>query len=246
VSLFPHTVDDAAGNSPVDGQNDSTHLVALNGSVRAFYPFSNTVSIDSKLAKIEKEIDVEIIIFRKSTGGSAVISTSTVQDHWKIVEERFAQVGIKVNWTIKSGSPFDPPPGIDFSDPLDEFYTYTDDNWNNVASDTETIINAHGGTSSINDIQAFYVKNLRTDPVEDLIAKGAALWTLNLITSDAGFANNILINADFSSSNLRFVSAHELGHLFLLTHDSKPWNIMHVPTSLGNEDIIINSELYNP
>jgi hypothetical protein len=227
--LVSDDVDDEFTNPNVvadDTKNDRTHKIALGGKVKVQYPETGTV-ICEKEASVPpslKTVDVNIIILRdkpEASGGVPVIAVTTVSSFWKIAKERYAQVGVDIQWTGPTVE--DPPDGIDLSDWLQAL----DSDTNTVLSaEAKTLVSVLGTTNNTDDIHVFYVNLIK---VGSTFAGGMAVADFYFDESDDPFTHNIFINNDSSSPWGGYAAVHELTHL---TTDAghtttNTWRLMH-------------------
>jgi hypothetical protein len=200
-------VDDDFTNPSVvvdDTKNDRTHKIALGGKVKVQYPETGTV-ICEKEANVPpslKTVDVVLVILRdkaQSLGGTPVISVAAVSNDWRLVRERYAQVGVTVNWS--GPTVHDPPAGVDLSDGLDAW-----DGTHSVVQELKDLVAGLGSTNTTSDIHVFYVNDAKAGIVGLAVAQ---YWFTN--AADQGYLYNIVLD----TSEGVFDPAHELGHLLM-------------------------------
>jgi len=201
-----------------DQPNDRTHKIQLGGN---FVISAVKVGIDPWMAielktpvKVVKTVQVNAVILYDrplADGGVPTVPIDTVKSYFKIANERYAQVGVKLDLIGPVLS--DPPYGVDLSDGLTVIPGV-----NNPAICPETAnILDHLGTSSNGDIHVFFVNSLNTlhgvDPV------GIAFCAFRY-PDDLNHTYNAFVGADllglptFSTNSYGgYVVAHELGHL---------------------------------
>ncbi len=222
-------VDDDFTNPNVvadDTKNDRTHKIALGGKVKVQYPETGTVICEEEanVPPSLKAIDVNVIILRDksaATGGVPVIAVATVSNFWNIAKERYAQVGVDIQWTGPTVE--DPPAGVDLSDWLQVLDTSTS---TVLSAEAKTLISAVGTANTTADIHVFYVNRIA---VGSSFAGGLAVADFYFDESDDPFAYNMFINSSTSSPWGGYAAAHELTHL--TTDAGHPtadtWRLMH-------------------
>jgi hypothetical protein len=206
-----------------DGKNDRTHKVQLGGKfqVKSIKIGSIEHQTDIKTpVPVQKTVNFEVIILRQAAGGAPVIDQADVENDLKIAQERYAQTGIKLTWSINIS---DPPAGVDLADGLTEFTS-------NTPTVEEKALFDGLGTASSNDIQVFYVNFLHPAPGSKGEAFPPSYFSL---PNDAQYTNNVVMSA---SQRGPFTLPHELGHILLNdeSHDSESIRLMRNGTSLTN------------
>jgi hypothetical protein len=185
-----------------DTKNDRTHKIALGGKVKVQYPETGTV-ICEKEANVPpslKTVDVNIIILRDkplADGGTPVIAVSAVNTDWKLVRERYAQVGVTVNWSGPTIA--DPPSGVDLTD---GFKIRDPMSANVLTAEARSLIAGLGTTNTTADIHVFYINSIQG-------ALGTAVADYWYAPSEDSYLYNVVLGADRGL----FDPAHELGHL---------------------------------
>ena len=227
--LVSDDVDDDFTNSSVvadDSQNDRTHKIAIGGKVIAQYSCAPSVNCtkEASVPPYVKTVDVSIIILRDkpaSSNGVPVIDISTVTNFWTIAKDRYAQVGINVNWTGPTIE--DPPAGVDLSDDL-LYKTLAEPTI--VAPETKALINALGTTNTTADIHVFYVNHILAYGSR---AGGVAIGDYAVDESEENYTYNIILSGSISTPWGGYAAAHELGHLLTDTGHptSDTWRLMH-------------------
>ena len=128
-------------------------------------------------------------------------------DHWRIVSERYAQVGVEVE--VVSYRFVDPPSGVNLSDGRS-----VQDLGATVLEDEAKTLIGNIGTIGTEDIHVFYVNDLDIGGAGG--PRGIAIASFAFDESESQYAYNAFI-ARNASSPYGLVAAHELGHL--LTND---------------------------
>ena len=150
-----HQVDSIAD----DAKNDRTHKIQLGGKfqVKSIKISGTDHQADIKtLVQVKKTFDINIVILRdklQSAGGVPLISTNDVQSFWKIANERYSQVGVKVN--IQSLEIKDPPTGVDLTD--GSLTISASATGRPLADEAKNAITALGTKGNSSDIHVFYV-----------------------------------------------------------------------------------------
>lgn len=229
--MVSDNVDDDFTNPTVvadDIKNDRTHKIALGGKVKVQYPNTGTV-VGEKEASVPpslKAVDVNVIILRDkpaASNGVPVVTTTHVSNMWNIVKERYAQVGIAVNYTV---SIQDPPSGVDLTDGLlvrEAIYNHV------LAAEAKALIAAYGTVGNNADIHIFYVN---TVVVGEVRPYGSAVADYYYYPSENDYLYNIFIN---NAVNKPFTAAHELAHLLADDPESnEEFNVLFGPTSTAN------------
>ncbi len=210
-----------------DNKNDRTHKIALGGKVKVQYPETGTV-ICEKEASVPpalKTVQVSIVVL--NIGGSPVTPLATVSNAWLIAKERYAQIGINLEYTITAANQ---PTGVDLSDGLD-VASASAPTWTQVAQESKDLISALGTTNTTADIHAFYVNVInafgRTDSRGVAIAR---YWFTDPSATPCYY--NFMV----ASTAGPFTAPHELGHLLdnSPVHHSDAWNLMRSGTSTAN------------
>ena len=152
-----------------------------------------------------KTVDVCIVILRdkpQAQGGVPVISTATVETQWHAVRERYAQVGVRVNWTGPVIA--DPPSGVDLL--TDGLLVRPSSTSRVVAAEAQTVIGNLGTQPDISDIHVFYVNYCMAGSGT---LYGTAIADYWYDETEEAYLYNV-----FMSSNAQLLMpAHELGHL---------------------------------
>ena len=214
--------DDYAGNGvgADDAKNDRTHKVQLGGKVQVKsitidgteYPINMKTDVPPK-----KKVNVSVIIVRETAGGAQSASNQAVEAEMKRAQERYAQIAVDLNWSIKV---MDPPSGVNLSDGLTA----------NPLVNPEMSSLFSAATVATNDLEIFFVNDL-------IYSSGATLYGIGYAKFAAtsqgysgvdGYENTAIINWDASSPLPgRQVIAHEIGHILTNSgHSGGPLNLM--------------------
>jgi hypothetical protein len=139
------------------------------------------------------------------------VPIGTVKNYFKIANERYAQVGVKLDLigpVLK-----DPPVGVDLSDGLTVIPSLHD---SEICAETANILD-HLGTTSNGDIHVFFVNRLYTLKGPD--PAGIAFCAFRY-PDELNHTYNAFVGADslglprYSTNSYGgYVVAHELGHL---------------------------------
>jgi hypothetical protein len=207
-----HSVDGVAD----DAKNDRTHKIQLGGKlqVKSLKLGGTEHSVDVRTpVPVEKTVTFGVVILRnkaQASGGTPVLPQADVETDLKIAQERYAQMGIKLAWSISIA---DPPPGVDLSDGLTEYTS-------NTPTPEEKSLLDGLATAADNDMQAFYVNFMSQSSYGESFSKGQFTNA-----ADVKYTGNVVV----SSTRRSYVLAHELGHILTNTgnHHPETINLMH-------------------
>lgn len=208
--LVSDDVDDDFTNPTVvadDTKNDRTHKIALGGLAKVQYPNTGTAicETEASVPPSLKSVNVCIVILRdkpQAQGGTPVISTTAVESQWHAVQERYAQVGVQVNWTGPTIA--DPPTNVDLL--TDGLLVRPSSTSRVVAAEARAVISNLGTQPDISDIHIFYVNYC--------MAGSGALYGTAIADYWYDETEEAYIYNVFMSSNAQLLMpAHELGHL---------------------------------
>lgn len=219
--------DDIDDDYPVDGvaddaKNDRTFRIRQGGLVQvASVNLGGTdYPLDYRLpGPAERTVEVNIVILRETVGGATVFGAgisdvdaiAKVEAFWRIAQERYAQVGINLDYSIVVR---DPPAGVNLADGL--LVSAHNTLQTALPPESKALIDALGTKGNPNDIHVFYVKQLRGGTSVDKFAGGLALPEYIFNSLDPDYSYNIFIDGPDSNTSLTrggYVAAHELGHL---------------------------------
>jgi len=219
---------DGIYNAPPDS-TARTFTMALEDTLTASYTY-NGISLSST-ASVGIDIrtfNVDVAVM--TTNGVPCATQKQVEDDMKAMRERFAQVGIKLNWTRK---PDFPAPQSIAADPTNWCLntTQTIDTKRELTDEAKAIITA----ANLNaPIRIIYVPA----PVTHYdLEKGITQTVLGYAVTRHGFH---IGNTNFHetcfvtpSTISEYIPAHEVGHVFWLDHHDHPWNLMYksIPSS---------------
>ena len=212
--LVSDDVDDnhQVGGVTDDSKNDRTHKIQLGGKfqVKSIKIGGAEHQADIKTTTfLQKTVDINIVIFRNkplSAGGVPLISAGDVQRDWKIANERYSQVGIKVN--IQSLEIKDPPTGVDLTD--GSLTVSASATGRPLADEAKNAIAALGTKGNSSDIHVFYVNQVQ---IGSTFLGGIALADYYYGSTDPDFTYNIFIKTIALTPWSGYAAAHELGHL---------------------------------
>lgn len=168
---------------------------------------------------------MNIVNFKGSTA-----SPGEINRYWGKVAERYAQVGVMVEWVLKDK--VTKPSGIGN---LVNVYGSGGNaaSWGlpnkKLSDEFKKIIEDHGTKTGNTDVRVFYVYEMgwESGVVLTGILRGAAPAKTHLDSAQSGYENNILISGRDTGI---FTAAHELGHLVLTTNvASSTGTITHLP-----------------
>jgi len=201
-------------------EDDPTHLIALGGFLEAIPVINGSVQpVFFAEAEPAATVTVNVVVFNQDVGVDPVRSLDDAGE-WKAVAERFAQVGVKINYTIRYGvdPPFALPTGVNFLTAAEKITVPPFDIEINTptAEMRQLILDT---PLSAADYNVFYVTQMRagigTDP--DQPARGVAYfsgagggWEH---PENAPYLNNAFVSSQGAAEATLLVAAHELGHL---------------------------------
>jgi len=203
-----------------DAKNDRTHKVQLGGKVQV-----KSITIDGTEHQLDmktdvpakKKVDLSVIIVRETAGGAQSATNQAVEAEMKRAQERYAQIAVDLNWSIKV---IDPPAGVDLSNGISA----------NPLVNAEMTSLFSAATVATNDLEVFVVNDLRFTPGSTLYGIGLAQFAAASLGYNGvnGYENTAIINWDDSSPLPgRQVFAHEIGHILTNAgHSGGPLNLM--------------------
>jgi hypothetical protein len=225
--------DDVDDDHPVDGvaddaKNDRTHKVQLGGKfqVKSVKIAGTEHQTDIKTpVPLKKTVNFSVVILRQTVGGSPVVAQPAVESDLRIAQERYAQVGIKLTWSISIA---DPPAGVDLTDGLlvagGDLATMR-----KVAPEARVLIGSLGTAATNTDIHLFYVNVV--DAFGSAGNRGVALADYWFDASE----DTYLYNCFVAASRAPFTVPHELAHLLAdEAHHSSSYNLLKNGTSPTN------------
>lgn len=216
--------DHVIGGVADDATGDRTHKVQLGGNFKvdeikigteAWLAVNATTPVP-----VVKKINCDVFVLK--IGTTPVRTNAQVQAEMKIVKERFAQVGVKFDYTIYER---DQPAGVNLSNGL-SVATATAPTWKQVEAETKSLIAGLGTVGSANDVQIFYVNQIHAFGSNP---RGAALADYWFDASEDDYINNVIVGSTYTFDP--FNVAHELGHL--LTDDAHHANSMNLMMGTG-------------
>jgi hypothetical protein len=182
-----------------DATGDRTHKIQLGGNFKIEEIKIGTGAWQTLGTKapvpVEKTVSIGVVILRnkaQAAGGTPVIAQADVEQDLKRGNERYAQAGIKLSWTISTE---DPPAGVDLSDKFDEYPQP-----GSPTAEETALFNAPFVTATQDDIQVIYVNELSSG------SAGEAFWK-------AAFNAPLSDNVIMSAQRKPFTLPHELGHV---------------------------------
>jgi hypothetical protein len=140
-------------------------------------------------------------------GGVQIFNLTDAMAHWKIVSERYAQVGVKI--VVDTYSYRDPPTGVDLADGLK-----IHERGSTVLSGEAKSVISNLGTIGTDDIHIFYVPRI---DIGNVVDHGVAIADFGFDEIDDPYTYNAFVAKDVASPHYGLTAAHELGHL--LTND---------------------------
>jgi hypothetical protein len=218
LMLVSDDVDDdfPVDNIADDNEGDRTYIASLGSNfvinqIKIGAGPWRSVNLKSPIPA-SVSVDVNVVILKDSVGGEPVITESEALHEMFVVQERFAQAQLKVDFTITIK---DPPEGVDLLDGL---------HFSQIITTAEEIAVMEGlGTNELNDVYVFFVNFFRPPG-----ATGYARIPLKLGPNDPTmkYINNAFISVD---AKTRSTVSHELGHIFInQDEDDNPINLMYL------------------
>lgn len=207
--------DDVDDDQPVnnvadDTTDDRTHKVQLGGNFKIEAIKIGTgawQTADFKTpVRVKKTVHVNVVIMRDkllSAGGQPLFDLTDAIDHWKIVSERYAQVGVKV--VVDTYTYCDPPAGVNLSDGL----KVGELGGTALATEAKAVI-TNLGTIGTSDIHVFYVPRIDDG---SLVDHGVAIADYYYDEVEDPYTYNAFIAKDVAGAHYGLTAAHELGHL---------------------------------
>ncbi|MEO5915685.1 MAG: hypothetical protein ABIS50_15735 [Luteolibacter sp.] len=217
--------DDYAVDGITDGSiGDRTYKIQLGGNFKiesikiADTPWK---LLDIKApVPVKKTVTLGVIILRnkaQSLGGTPLILEDAVESQLKIALERYAQTGIKLEWSISTQ---DPPVGVDLSDGLSEFIDI-----GTPTSEEIALCNGPFVTAALDDVQVIYLNKL------------SPAGSIGETFISAGFGAPVSDNIIITQEAGPFTLAHELTHLLENTgaHTATTINLRRLGVSVENK-----------
>ena len=217
------------GSNPAD--NDRTHKIQLGGEfVVKYIPDNNAPEeFHTRTAFVEREKTVTVNVFilkipfdPNNPNGLTipVIDTNAVKDQWKVVRERYAQVGVWIDWNItvvdqptqvNIGTPNDPElVDVNLSDGLTVAVGMFVPNASTLDNEAKALIK---GVGKKNEVNAYYVNRLNAWDNEH--PRGIAVTKSAFSTfGHIGYFYNFFIATERKPIDTPgiLIPSHELGH----------------------------------
>jgi len=199
-------------------EDDPTHLIALGGSLEAAPVINGSVQpFFFAEAEPAATVTVNVVVFDEDIGADPVRSLDDVADEWKAVAERFAQVGVKINYTIRYG--VDPAfalpeilAALEIATlPPNDIEIFTP------SMQVQQLILGHKDSSA--DFNVFYARSMRTGIGQNpnQLVKGVAYFTGAGASwqnpENEPFIGSAFVSGQGDSAATLLTAAHELGHL---------------------------------
>jgi hypothetical protein len=218
--------DDVDDDHPVDAiaddaTGDRTHKIQLGGNFKIEGIKIGTGGWQTMDAKtpvpVLKTVTLNVAILRDkpaSEGGTLAVSSSTlIETHLKRAQERYAQTGVKLSWSVAEAAT---QTSVNLEDGLAPRAS------DGSISEEKTVI-SDLGTSSESDIHIFYARIFTGAPT----LYGESLMNFSAPQNTAN--NNIFMSGTRAETGpfASIILAHELGHLLTTGgHESDTHNIM--------------------
>jgi hypothetical protein len=195
-------VDGVSDNAP---KNDRTFRIQLGGKFQIKNIKLNGVDFPTDLRIVvpaKKELDFTVVMVKDGSGNAP--TQSIVDTCLKDAAERYAQVGVKLNWKFQPASQ---PSGVNLIDGLSMSGT-------NMMDPEEVALLNGLATGSPKDMQIFIVNNLDAGPGTTLFGKSYPDFS----SAGTRYVYSVIINhSQLSTNRGRYTIAHEIGHV--LTND---------------------------
>ena len=218
-----HVVDGVEDNDP----EDRTSIIALGGDVNADYEFipDHTASATAKVPVV-KRLKLHVNILKDQPGPAGQPVVPDVAGDLRAINERFAQMGIKVEATVDA--PVDPPAGVDLSDGLTEYPDLVGGAIPMTDEEKALLGTAALRTVADDDVEVYFVNALSNR------SYGEAFWAAGV--PDAKYKNSVVIQ---STREAFWILAHEVGHVLLNSGDhfngaNVNQNLMKGKVGVGN------------
>lgn len=205
-----HPIDNIEDNDP----NDVSHMIQLGGdfvidSIKIGDAVWQSIQIKFPVPVVKTVTITPVIIRDKplADGGVQLVPYETVAEHIRIMKERFAQVGVKIEFSTVELK--DPPPGVDLSDGL----TLTRPSGELVSEEAKKLIEKWG-TTETTDIHIFYVNSLHA--LGSGILRGLAFTSYTMPEGFEDYSYNAFVSTERTNGSIPvggIVAAHELAHL---------------------------------
>lgn len=213
--------------------NDRTYRIQLGGRFRVEVPSVHGKGIE---VKRKKTITVNVFIL-KDRDGELVISEDAVESQWRVVRERYAQVGVRIDWKITVVEPLAGREGL-----VDTLIMRENNSSTVLHQNAKDMIDGIVPANKRDGVYCYYVKKLVTfDDVTgaEIPLNGSAIakWAY---PNDIFYHYNIFMSLGTIEDEIPdwgFIAAHELAHCVgNLTHnDGYRWMLMYKnPTGYSN------------
>jgi hypothetical protein len=155
----------------------------------------------------KKTVNINVIVLQEVGESNPVIDVQSVQNDLRVAEERYAQIGVKLDY----GFPIEVkavPSGVDLSDGLDVLENGNE--FTAVSTEAKDLIEAYGTNTTNSDMHIFYIgEYFNISGQNRLNGLGIAIAEFGIEQNDSNYTNNIFI----TNNKTYFTLAHELGHI---------------------------------
>lgn len=224
--LVSDDVDDAAQVDSIadDATGDRTHKVQLGGNLKIEAIKIGTGGWQIMDAKTPvpalKKLKCDVVVLK--VGGAVVRPNAEVEAAMKMVQERYAQVGVKVEYAIVER---DPPAGVDLTDGVtvrDVSESHT------LSAEGKSFLDGLATVGAAKDVHIFFINRAKIG-ADDV--RGTAVADYWYDESEESYTYNLFV-ANISTP---FTAAHELGHLLTdAGHHAAEINLMKTSTDQTN------------
>jgi len=214
----------------VDGfRNDRTHKAFIGGLARVSkITVNNEETVINKQLDIKKKKKVTVTVWRikNQTDNLPYVPLAKVNQHIKVMKERFAQIGLEVN--VIGPNIKEIPNSVN----LDDGYQIVDAGNEGVTQEEIDFLNAVA-TPAKTDIEIFYVEDITDE--SDINTPSAAGYSYieqpNLPANEVPFQNSLVMSDGASE----YVLAHELAHILIRqeAHDNTASNLLGLPVHIN-------------
>jgi hypothetical protein len=185
---------------------DRSHIAMPGGLVRVakvkIGDKVSTVNLDTPV-KFRKSVTVKVWRVKKKSYNLPYVSEAVVDEHIKVLKERYAQIGLEIN--VVGPLVKEIPNDVN----LDDGYQTQKEGQPGTTEEEDKFL-AAAATESADDIEVFYVPLIHNIDNPDSRSAGYSYTPAGFPMSEK-IHNNVVVSRDAT----RYVLAHELGHLLL-------------------------------
>ena len=217
-------------------KGDRSHKAALGGLVRIVSVKLNgkedVVNIDLPV-KARKQVTVKIWRIKKQNQNLPLVAEAIVNEHIKVLKERYAQIGLDVN--VVGPVVKEIPSSIN----LDDGYQIQDVGQTGTVAEEDAFLTAVA-TANDADIEIFYVPRITDFTDQSVESAGYSYVPATFGAGRQDIHNNIVM----SGLAKKYTLAHELGHILLNSgsHNYPSYNLMGLNVNTIQADDFINDK----